>query len=65
MKKSYAHIKDNKVINTIVWDGESELSYADELVPLNGNAGIDWDYIDGEFVDNRPPVENLMNNEEQ
>jgi hypothetical protein len=61
----YAHIKDNKVINVIVWDNKSELSYSDELVPLTGNAGIDWDYIDGEFVDNRPPVENLMNNEEQ
>jgi hypothetical protein len=50
----YAHIKDNKVINVIVWDGESKLSYANELVPLTGNAGIDWDYIDGEFIDNRP-----------
>ena len=50
----YAHIKDNKVVNVIVWDGESELSYADELVPLTDNAGIDWDYFDGTFVDNRP-----------
>lgn len=50
----YAHIKNNKVINVIVWDGESELSYANELVLLTDSAGIDWDYIDGEFVDNRP-----------
>jgi hypothetical protein len=50
----YAHIKDNKVVNVIVWDGELELSYADELVPLTDNAGIDWDYVDGTFVDNRP-----------
>jgi hypothetical protein len=54
MEKLYAHIKNNKVINTIIWDGESELSYADELIPLTDNAGIDWDYIDGEFIDNRP-----------
>jgi hypothetical protein len=54
MKKSYAHIKDNKVVNVIVWDGESELSYADELVEIVDNAGIDWDYIDGQFIDNRP-----------
>jgi uncharacterized membrane protein len=52
----YAHIKDNKVINVIVWDGESELSYANELVLLTNNAGIDWDYIDGEFIDNRPEI---------
>jgi len=50
----YAHIKDNKVVNVIVWDGESELSYANELVLLTDNAGIDWDYVDGTFVDNRP-----------
>jgi uncharacterized membrane protein len=52
----YAHIKDNKVINVILWDGESELSYSDELVLLTNNAGIDWDYIDGEFIDNRPEI---------
>jgi hypothetical protein len=57
MEKSYAHIKDNKVINVIIWDGESELSYADELVLITDNAGIDWDYIDGEFIDNRPKEE--------
>jgi hypothetical protein len=54
MKNTYAHIKDNKVINVIVWDGKSELSYADELVEIVDNAGIDWDYIDGQFIDNRP-----------
>jgi uncharacterized membrane protein len=53
---NYAHIKDNKVINVIVWDGESELSYANELVLLTDNAGIDWDYVDGEFIDNRPEI---------
>jgi|688.fasta_scaffold895893_1 hypothetical protein len=53
---NYAHIKDNKVVNVIVWDGESELSYSNELVLLTNNAGIDWDYIDGEFIDNRPEI---------
>ena len=53
---NYAHIKDNKVVNVIVWDGESELSYSNELVLLTNNAGIDWDYIDGEFIDNRPKI---------
>jgi hypothetical protein len=53
----YAHIKNNKVVNIVIWDGQSELSYADELVPLIENVGIDWDYIDGQFVDNRPKTE--------
>jgi hypothetical protein len=56
---NYAHIKDNKVINVIVWDGESELSYADELVLLADNAGIDWDYVDGQFIDNRPKLNTI------
>jgi hypothetical protein len=51
---NYAHIKNGKVINTIIWDGKSELPYADELVPLPDNVGIGWDYIDSEFIDNRP-----------
>jgi hypothetical protein len=57
MEKSYAHIENNKVVNVILWDGKSELSYVDELVPITDNAGIDWDYIDGVFVDNRPKTE--------
>jgi hypothetical protein len=57
MEKSYALIKDNKVVNVILWDGESEIHYADSLVPLTENAGIDWDYIDGKFLDNRPKSE--------
>lgn len=55
----YAHIKDNKVINVILWNGQSELSYADELVLLTDNAGIDWDYIDGQFIDNRPKLNTI------
>jgi hypothetical protein len=61
MKKSYAHIKDNKVINVVVWDDKSELPYADELVLITENAGIDWDYIDGKFIDNRPTEEEVIN----
>jgi hypothetical protein len=54
---NYAHIKDGKVINTIIWDGELELPYANELVLLPENVGIGWDYIDGQFIDNRPKTE--------
>jgi hypothetical protein len=57
--KSMAHIVDGKVVNVSLWDGVTEWNPAEEVVeiPEGTTAGIDWDYIDGEFVDNRPPVE--------
>jgi len=57
--KTYAHIVDGKVVNVSVWDGETEWTPAEEVVeiPEGVTAGIDWDYIDGEFVDNRPEEE--------
>ena len=59
----YAHVKDGKVVNTSVWDGLQSytppegvemvlLSESDE--PHAGMAGIGWDFVDGEFIDNRP-----------
>jgi hypothetical protein len=59
--KTYAHIVDGKVVNVSLWDGESAWEPAEEVVeiPKNVTAGIDWDYVDGEFVDNRP-VENFL-----
>lgn len=52
---NYAIIKNGKVVNTVV----SEADYAAEQgwVELTGSAGVDWDYIDGQFVDNRPVPE--------
>jgi hypothetical protein len=57
--KTYAHIVDGKVVNVSVWDGETPYTPDEELVeiPEGTTAGIDWDYIDGEFVDNRPVPE--------
>ena len=54
--KTYAHIVDSKVVSVSVWDGESQWQPAEEVVEIpNGvTAGIGWDYVDGEFVDNRP-----------
>jgi hypothetical protein len=54
--KTYAHIVDGKVVNVSIWDGETPYTPDEELVeiPEGTTAGIDWDYIDGEFVDNRP-----------
>ena len=54
--KLMAHIVDGKVVNVSVWDGQSEWTPAEEVVeiPEGLTAGIDWDYVGGEFVDNRP-----------
>jgi hypothetical protein len=55
----YAHIKNGRVVNIVVWDGKSELTYASELVPLLENVEIGWEYVDEEFVDNRPKTEGI------
>lgn len=66
-----AHIVNKKVINISNWDGLSDLSLAGEVVEIptrevtDGEgttnivptAGIGWDYVDGEFIDNRPREE--------
>jgi hypothetical protein len=59
--KTYAHIVDGKVVNVSLWDGVTEWTPAEEVVeiPEGVTAGIDWDYVDGEFVDNRP-VEDIF-----
>jgi hypothetical protein len=56
--KTYAHIFDNKVVNVSLWNGESDWIPDEDVVevPEGMSAGIGWDYIDGEFVDNRPAV---------
>jgi hypothetical protein len=67
----YAHVKDGKVVNTSVWDGVQPYTPPDgaDMIPLptyrddegveRHIGGIGWDYIDGEFVDNRPVDEYL------
>jgi len=58
----YAIVKNKKVINTVIWDGKSDWSTnKGQLIKINdsdepepGLPGIDWDYIDGKFIDNRP-----------
>jgi hypothetical protein len=54
--KTYAHIVDGKVVNVSVWASEPEEKTLVEI-PEGTIAGIDWDYIDGEFADNRPVKE--------
>jgi hypothetical protein len=54
--KTYAHIVDGKVVNVSVWDGVTHWEPSESVVEIPEGivAGIGWDYIDGEFVDNRP-----------
>jgi hypothetical protein len=58
--KQFAHIVNGKVVNVSLWDGITEWTPNEEIVeiPEVVFAGIDWDYIDGVFSDNRP-VQNL------
>jgi hypothetical protein len=54
--KTYAHIVDGKVVNVSLWAEDPEDETLVEI-PEGTIAGIDWDYIDGEFIDNRPKTE--------
>jgi hypothetical protein len=57
--KTYAHVLDGKVINVSLWSQEPILETDEELIeiPEGSTAGIDWDYVGGKFVDNRPVSE--------
>lgn len=67
--RRYAHVIGGKVVNVTVWDGETPVSRPEAVlvIPLpftideggiiRYTAGIGWDYVDGEFVDNRPVEE--------
>ena len=52
---NFAIIQDGKVVNAVVAD----TAYAAEQgwVELTGVVGIGWDYVNGQFVDNRPVPE--------
>lgn len=49
---NYAIIENGKVVNTVVAD--SDYAASQGWVSISEGAGIDWDYINGQFVDNRP-----------
>ena len=52
--KNYAIIENGKVINTVV--AEADYAATKGWVELT-SGGIDWDYVNGQFVDNRPVPE--------
>ena len=49
----WAVIKDNVVINVILWDGVSSWTPPEncEVVPLPPETGIGYRYINGQFFD--------------
>ena len=51
----YFLVKDNKIINSIMWDGLSSLTLGDGIEafekPIESNAGIGWDFINGVAYD--------------
>lgn len=53
----YAIVKNEKVTAVVVWDSVTPWDAEGEkiAIPEDSPVGPDWDYIDGEFVDNRPP----------
>lgn len=61
MSAVWAVIIDGVVQNTVVWDGVSDWSAPEgaEVVSLDGfeGVGVGWDYVDGQFVDNRPELD--------
>lgn len=52
---NFAIIENGKVINTVV--AESDYAAEQGWIPLAESAGIGWDYVNGQFVDNRPVPE--------
>lgn len=57
----WACVSDGKVVSVVRWDGVSDWPPSKDytMVDLTAypNVGIGWDYVDGEFVDNRPEPE--------
>ena len=54
----WAVIEGDSIVNVVVWDGQSDWSPPEGMTLASladhPHAGIGWDYVDGEFVDNRP-----------
>ena len=49
---NYASIENGKVINAVV--AEADYAATQGWVALPDEAGIAWDYVNGQFIDNRP-----------
>lgn len=58
---NFAIIENGKVVNAVV--AEADYAATQGWVALTGNAGIGWDYANGQFVDNRPVPETVTPSE--
>ncbi len=49
----YALVKDEVVVNLVVWDGTPPITWPDNqtevLIPDNSQVDFNWNYKDGEF----------------
>ena len=52
---NFAIIENGKVVNAVV--AEADYAVEQGWIALTDNAGIGWDYTNGQFVDNRPVPE--------
>ena len=52
---NFAIIKNGKVVNIVV--AEEEYAAEQGWIALPDGAGVDWDYTNGQFIDNRPVPE--------
>jgi len=51
MSQTYAVIKNNTVVNVVLWDGESEWAPDNGVaIPAADGVGIGWLYADGTFT---------------
>jgi hypothetical protein len=61
VEKRWACVKDGNVEQVIIWDGVQTWPPAETYdmveLPDDSPVGPDWDYVGGEFVDNRPVEE--------
>lgn len=57
MINKYAIVKDGTVINTIVWDGESDWQPSEgEAILCPEDVSIGWKYEKGRFIDPNAPT---------
>jgi hypothetical protein len=61
IEKRWACVKNGKVEMVIIWDGVQNWPPAKDYtmveLPDDSPVGPEWDYVGGEFVDNRPQPE--------
>lgn len=54
---NYAIIENGKVVNTVLAQEDYAAEQGWVLIPEGSLVCIDWDYTNGQFVDNRPVPE--------